>query len=320
MRSQPLNLGLGVVDLVCLILAIAVLDIRDGRSQSVQITSSDVGRNEILSWRREENGVRILTISPAQTPIQPAHRSLILFATPNGNTIEQTMGCKPREGLDWRFEIQHIAAQFRALQSLDAAREYALAVVQAPQLSWPDFRRTTPKANQWIRELVASLQQQTGANEVILSCHSGGGSFLWGWMNAHDHFPDDVSRIVFLDANYSYSDEDRHGDKIMEWMLTPAHLCVVVAYDDREITLNGKKVIEDDGGTYRATDRMKRRFAKDRKLEDRRAGNFQMTESSDRRVQFAVHTNPENRILHTSLVGDMKGFLFGMLAGTPLES
>src|SRR5688500_17691117 len=33
---------------------------------------------------------------------------LVVFATPNGNTIEQTLGCGPALGLDWHFFIQHV--------------------------------------------------------------------------------------------------------------------------------------------------------------------------------------------------------------------
>jgi hypothetical protein len=38
---------------------------------------------------------------------------IILYALPNGNTTEQTMGKKKVEGLDWHFDIQHIKAQTR---------------------------------------------------------------------------------------------------------------------------------------------------------------------------------------------------------------
>jgi len=41
---------------------------------------------------------------------------LILYALPNGNTIEQTKGRRVAEGLDWHFGIQHIAAQTRYLR------------------------------------------------------------------------------------------------------------------------------------------------------------------------------------------------------------
>jgi len=48
-----------------------------------------------------------------------------------------------------------------------------------------------------------------------LTGHSGGGSFLFGYIDAADDIPAAVDRIVFLDANYSYSDTDKHGDKLV---------------------------------------------------------------------------------------------------------
>ena len=38
---------------------------------------------------------------------------LVLFALPNGNSIEWTKGKKMKPGDDWHFDIQHIAAQTR---------------------------------------------------------------------------------------------------------------------------------------------------------------------------------------------------------------
>ena len=53
---------------------------------------------------------------------------------------------------------------------------------------------------------------------IALAGHSGGGSFLFGFIDGGDAIPDDVERIVFLDANYSYSDADKHGDKLLAWL------------------------------------------------------------------------------------------------------
>ena len=38
---------------------------------------------------------------------------------------------------------------------------------------------------------------------------------------------------------------------------------IVLAYDDREIMLDGKKVVGPDGGTFRATGRMRDAFGQD---------------------------------------------------------
>jgi hypothetical protein len=43
--------------------------------------------------------------------------------------------------------MQQIAAQIRCLRATDETHDTVLAVVQAPQLSWPTFRRETPRTD-----------------------------------------------------------------------------------------------------------------------------------------------------------------------------
>src|SRR3954454_20229880 len=60
---------------------------------------------------------RALITAPAN--LDPHRPTLIIFyALPNGNTIEQTIGCRMRDGLDWHFDIQHIGAQTGRLREL----------------------------------------------------------------------------------------------------------------------------------------------------------------------------------------------------------
>lgn len=273
---------------------------------------------EQVKWGRLASGVRVFVNAPATFTAKP--RTLIVFATPNGNTIEQSLGCAAK-GLDWRFDIQHIAAQFRQLRELDSSRDYVLAVVQAPKLNWPMFRRVQADANNIISDLVASLTQEVSAERVVLSCHSGGGSFLFGYFNSVDALPSNLDQIVFLDANYSYSDDEKHGDKLLAWLKgDAARRLVVVAYDDREITLNSKKVVGPDGGTFRASQRMTARFRHEVELTERDFGLFHHTSGLNGQMQFLVHSNPDNKILHTALVGEMNGLLHSLTLGTELES
>ena len=73
-------------------------------------------------------------------------------------------------------------------------------------------------------------------------------------------FPPDGARIAFLDAVYNF-DGATHSAKLLEWLHGDPHrMLVSLAYDDREIMLDGKKVVSDSGGTWRATDRMLRAF------------------------------------------------------------
>lgn len=273
--------------------------------------------DEQVKWSRLDSGVRVFLNAPAMLTARP--RVLVVFATPNGNTIEQTLGCAAAKELDWRFDIQHVAAQMRRLREIDAEHEFVLAVVQAPQLSWPTFRREQAGANTIIRELVESLAKEVSAKRVVLTCHSGGGSFVFGFLNSVDSLPAILERIVFLDANYSYSDADKHGDKLLAWLNgDAARRLVVVAYDDREITLNGKKVVGPEGGTFRATQRMRNRFRRDVELTDQGISPFQHTTGLNGQLQFFVHPNPDNKILHTALVGEMNGLLHGLTLGTDI--
>ncbi len=240
-------------------------------------------------------------------------RCLVIYATPNGNTLEETLGCKNSPQANWRSDIQHVAAQIRWVRQQDRSTDYIVAVVQPPQLSWPEFRRVSPDANRWIADFVAELKDEVSATEVVLSGHSGGGSFLWGWMNAHDELPAYVNRILFLDANYSFATEEGHDRKLLSWIeRSQENSLVVVAYDDREIVLDGKKVVGSSGGTFRATQRMQESLGTAIAFTEDSDGHFRCWIGRDGRVQLLVHANPENKILHTALVGEMNGLARGL--------
>jgi hypothetical protein len=184
-------------------------------------------------------------------------------------------------------------------------------------LSWPTYRGGNPKAPAIIRELVETLQKDLDTTSLVLMAHSGGGSFMTGYINAHEQLPTALQRIVYLDANYSYSDVEHHGDKFFAWLKADGeHRLIVIAYDDREITLNGKKVVGADGGTFRATERMQKRFAGDLTLTETQTGAFRQITNDDQRLLLLVHPNPDNKILHTALVGDMNGVMHSLLFGT----
>ncbi len=266
---------------------------------------------------REEwiaEGVRVLANAAGDyDPRKPTR--LILFATPNGNSIEQTLGCGPSPGLDWHFDIQHVAAQVRKLRSLTPGENIVLAVTEAEGLSWPAWKRKYADGPARIRKIVDSVRSWIPGENIrlTLACHSGGGSFLWGFLDGGESIPNDCNRILFLDANYSFSDASRHGDKLLAWLNADRrHRLIVIAYDDRKITLNGKLVVGSDGGTFRATDRMIARFARDVSLSQSTTGNFVNRIGSGGQVAFHVHTNPANKILHTALVGEMNGLLRGL--------
>jgi hypothetical protein len=269
-----------------------------------------------------EPNVRIHVNAPASQGNKPVRGSrLIVFALPNGNTIEQTLGCKMSEGLDWHYDIQHVAAQVRMLRALMPNERIVLVCAEAPKLSWPSFRSTVPDANAKIRAMADDWRRRFGTNNamVTLSGHSGGGAFMFGVMDAGDEIPDYIDRIAFLDANYSF-DASLHAEKLERWLNgDEQRWLIVVAYDDREIMYQGKKVVGPTGGTFRATERMRDALGERFTLIDREMPPFRETIGLDGRIRFYVHPNPQNRILHTALVGEMNGLVHVESLGRPHE-
>ncbi len=72
--------------------------------------------------------IRIQINAPAPNDFNPnLPVGLALFALPNGNTIEQTVGKVLETGDDWHYDIQHIGAQTRFLRQ--TVTEYNLVTV-----------------------------------------------------------------------------------------------------------------------------------------------------------------------------------------------
>ncbi|HEX3600215.1 MAG TPA: hypothetical protein VHU84_08725 [Lacipirellulaceae bacterium] len=269
-----------------------------------------------------ESKIRIHVNAPIDEESQPAKATrLIVFALPNGNTLEQTLGCQLKRGMDWHYDIQHIAAQMRLLRTLDPNEKIVLVCAEAPGLSWPSFRKSVPDANAKIGELVASWRDQFGTDKtkVTLAGHSGGGSFMFGVIESAKEIPAFIDRIAFLDSNYSF-DAELHAGKLAKWLDDDnTRRLIVVCYDDREITLNGKKVVGPTGGTYRATGRMQEALGKAFTLTNSAHDPFLETSGLGGRIRFYRHPNLDNKILHTVLVGEMNGLLQVATLGTPQE-
>jgi hypothetical protein len=267
-------------------------------------------------------GIRVLVNAPGHFDgSKPTH--LLFFATPNGNSLEQAMGCITEGKVDWRFDIQHVAAQVRRIREVAGDTQIVLACLEAEGLSWPAWKKNRPDGPKTIRKVVQTVRQWISPKEIsiLLAGHSGGGSFLFGFLDAGEEIPNEIERLIFLDANYSYSDAHKHGDKILAWLKKQAsHRLVVIAYDDRNVLLDGKLVVGPDGGTFRATDRMVSDFAKKGiELVESTSGDFRILKGMSEQISIVVHKNPQNKILHTALVGEMNGLLCGLSNDTAKE-
>jgi hypothetical protein len=135
---------------------------------------------------------------------------------------------------------------------------------------------------------------------------------MFGFIDGQASIPDWLERIAFLDAVYNF--DPRHGDKFVAWLQRNSqHRLVSLAYDDREITLDGKKVVSDDGGTFRATRRMVENLGKSFPLVQDTVNEFVRYRAP--RIELLVHPNPANRILHTEMIGEMNGYMYALLTG-----
>lgn len=264
--------------------------------------------------------VKVRVNLPGEAAFAAAGKVLLIFyALPNGNSTDQTAGRIPRPGDDWRFDIQHIDAQTRFLRDLIKDRAVVVVYLEAAGKSWPAWRKA--HGDRQIPEIVATVKKlfPGRAVEVVLNGHSGGGSFIFGYLNAVDRIPDDVVRIAFLDSNYAYSRAQGHLDKLVKWLSSPRQpsLCVL-AYNDAAALLNGTNFVSAVGGTWGKSHAMLRDLA----------GTFQFTSQTnaglrkhwalDGRVQFLLKENPERKILHTVQV-ERNGFIHSLVSGTTNE-
>ena len=111
-----------------------------------------------------DHGIRVVVNAPGVFDSKKPTR-LIFYATPNGNSIEQTLGAdvalgaaKSSESPDsWRFAIQHVAAQIRRLREVTPDENIVLVCAEAEDLSWPAWKRRTGDGPAHIRKVVDTV-------------------------------------------------------------------------------------------------------------------------------------------------------------------
>lgn len=244
---------------------------------------------------------------------------LVLYALPNGNTTEQTIGKTIEPGDDWRYDIQHLGAQTRFLRSLLPNQNLIVVYLENNLKSWPAWRKKY--GDNLIPDLVNNLKKLFATNDlqVVLSSHSGGGSFVFGYINTMEKIPDEVVRIAFLDSNYAYDPSLGHKDKLVRWLNdSPNHFLCVLAYNDAAGLLDGKPFISAAGGTWGRSHAMQTDLAEAFTFTNCTNQYFERFSALDGRVQFILRENPDRKILHTIQV-ERNGFIHIMLTGTPNE-
>lgn len=263
--------------------------------------------------------VRIVINAPARESFSPDKPVLlVLYALPNGNTIEQTIGKKLEPGDDWHFDIQHIGAQTRWLERVIINKTIVVAYLEAGMKSWPAWRKK--HSDRRIVEILDGVRGIFPSNttEVVLASHSGGGSLIFGYINAVEKIPGDVTRIVFLDSGYAY-DSRLHADKIKSWLAASGknRLCVL-AYQDYLALLNGKMFVSEAGGSWGRSHAMLDDLGAQFQFTSQTNNGLETFSALDGQVEFLLKENPEKKILHTAQV-ERNGFIQALLSGTPGE-
>jgi len=305
---------------------------------------SDSLKEQSIEFKNLIPDSRIVINSPINGQINPKLKTRILFfALPNGNTIEQTAGKLVAPSDDWHFDIQHIAAQTRFLRENDRRYNYIIVYLEASMKAWTAHAAKYPDSPKLYNHLIDTVCSIIAGNfvnndgmrtvclvpqekqEVILSSHSGGGRFMFNYINGNEKIPSKIKRIVFIDSTYGYEDS-LHADKLADWVKnSKTNALAVFSYIDTTVILNGKRIVSSKGGTgYRSKMMEEALMNRDIKLRNYSDTTFRRflalggTGLTGARVQILIKENPTGQIYHTILV-ERNGFINAMLIGSPLE-
>ncbi len=275
--------------------------------------------NEQELWVRNEPENVTININAPLHFNKKGRTFLVLFALPNGNNIEWTKGKKLKPGDDWHFDIQHIAAQTRFVRNLDKKNNYIVAYLMTEQKSWPTWKRTIQHSKIKIKNIVDSLELRFKEYRpgIILNGHSGGGSFIVGYLDAVEKIPNNVERIAFLDSDYGYEDS-LHTKKFVEWLHHKTHHLFVLAYNDSIVIFNGKQLVSATGGTWYRSRLMQRKLSETFLFKTSIDTSFIDHTALDGRVRIILKENPNGLIYHTVQV-EKNGFIFSLLSNTKFD-
>jgi hypothetical protein len=265
-------------------------------------------------------GTRILINAPLTGFGNNARVMLIFYALPNGNTIEQTFGKKIKEGDDWHYDIQHIGAQTRFLRETLTDQTVVVAYLENSKKSWPAWTAASEEYREKVKGIVDNIKSifTKWDPRVILNGHSGGGRFIFDYMDAVGTIPDDVVRIAFLDSDYGYEDTP-YGATLVRWLKSggDSHLCTF-AYNDSVVIYNDKPLVSPTGGTWYRSKLMKSYLENYFRFRERQCDSLLWYSSVHRRIEVILKPNPKGKIFHTQQV-EYNGFIHSILSGTRYE-
>lgn len=280
--------------------------------------NSQVIRNRIDSFKI--HGDIKVTIDQPLKLMAGRETIITFFALPNGNSTEQTMGKKMGPGDDWHFDIQHIRAQTIFIRQQLIKKNFVIIYLENTYKSWPLWKQKHPDFKKEIPHLVDSLAGiiHSKQKSIYLNGHSGGGSFIFGYLSGVDKIPSSVKRISFLDSDYSY--DSSYYPKFSQWLKEVKGSALnVFAYNDSIALYNKKPVVSATGGTWYRSRLLLKHLQNDFIFSQTNTDSLIIFRNSDRRLQFFFKLNFNQGIYHTQQV-ELNGFIHSILCGTRVDS
>ncbi len=281
------------------------------------ITFGSIKKDSIYSFTMGAD-VKITIDAPAWKTSKKV--ILILYALPNGNTTEETMGKKMKEGDDWHFDIQHIRAQTKFIRNKLSNDNVIVAYLENTYESWPTWKIKHPDYIILTQRIVDTLYQLIPLRKkvVYLNSHSGGGRFIFDYMDGVKNIPPFIKRISFLDSDYGY--DSSYLLKLKSWLKSDKrNYLTVFAYNDSIALYKGKPFVSATGGTWYRSHLMLKELAPFFKFHNTEDDSLVIFKSKDKRIQFFFKPNPSRIIYHTKQV-ELNGFIHSVLAGTKYDS
>lgn len=272
-----------------------------------------------------EPEIKVTINAPSPYSFNPAKKVMLIFyCLPNFNTTAQTIGRKLRENDDWHYNIQHIGAQTRFLRQQRKDYNIVVAYLETGRQSWPWWRNSYKNPDSIIHMVADSVMNlfKNYNTEVVLDGHSGGGSFIFGYINSVKSIPGKIKRIAFLDSNYDFDNALGHGQKLVDWLKSSNdHFLDIICYNDQGVKENGKVFMNKTSGTYYKTGLMKTTFQRYFNFTAEKDTAYEVYDKFnglEGRLQIIFVENPKKLILHTVLV-ERNGFIQSINSGTPFE-
>jgi hypothetical protein len=245
---------------------------------------------------------------------------ITFFALPNGNTTEQTMGKRMQPGDDWHFDIQHIRAQTKFIRQQLPKKNFVVIYLENNYKSWPTWKQKHADFKKEIPQLVDSLAGLIKAKRkmIYLNGHSGGGSFIFGYLAGVEQIPIYVKRISFLDSDYGY--DSSYYPKFKQWLQQVKGSALnVFAYNDSIALYNGKPFVSATGGTWYHSHLFLSHLQNDFSFSKTMTDSLNIFNSGDGRIQFYFKINTDRGIYHTRQV-ELNGFIHSVFCGTKKDS